>query len=193
MHIHQSLFQGEHNAFFDEDDEHYLSEVGRKFIAGLLRHAAEITLVTNQWVNSYKRLVPGYEAPVYVSWSHVNRADLVRVPAYKPGYESSMRIEYRAPDPACNPYLAFSAMLAAGMKGIEEDYPAPPPMAANAAGMSEEQRQALGNKVSAQQPGACNILGRRQRTAAGCPRASHIPQLHPEQAHGVGGILFTGH
>ena len=144
MHIHQSLFQGEHNAFFDEDDEHYLSEVGRKFIAGLLRHAPEITLVTNQWVNSYKRLVPGFEAPVYVSWSHVNRADLVRVPAYKPGYESSMRIEYRAPDPACNPYLAFSAMLAAGMKGIEEDYPAPPPMSANASAMSEEQRQALG-------------------------------------------------
>ena len=144
MHIHQSLFRGEHNAFFDEDDEHYLSEVGHKFIAGLLRHAPEITLVTNQWVNSYKRLVPGFEAPVYVSWSHVNRADLVRVPAYKPGYESSMRIEYRAPDPACNPYLAFSVMLAAGMKGIEEDYPAPPPMSENAAEMTEAQRQALG-------------------------------------------------
>ena len=144
MHIHQSLFRGEHNAFFDEDDEHYLSDVGHKFIAGLLRHAPEITLVTNQWVNSYKRLIPGFEAPAYVSWSHVNRADLVRVPAYKPGYESSMRIEYRAPDPACNPYLAFSVMLAAGMKGIEEDYPAPPPMAGNAAEMSEAQRQALG-------------------------------------------------
>ena len=144
MHIHQSLFQGEHNAFFDEDDEHYLSDIGRKFIAGLLRHAPEITLVTNQWVNSYKRLVPGYEAPVYVSWSYVNRADLVRVPPYKPGYQSSMRIEYRAPDPACNPYLAFSVMLAAGMKGIEEDYPTPPHMSSNAATMSEAQRQSLG-------------------------------------------------
>ena len=144
MHIHQSLFRGERNAFFDRDDEHYLSDVGRKFIAGLLRHAPEITLVTNQWVNSYKRLVPGYEAPAYVSWSHVNRADLVRVPAYKPGYESSMRVEYRAPDPACNPYLAFSAMLAAGMKGIEEDYPAPPPMSGGVSEMSETQRQAQG-------------------------------------------------
>ena len=144
MHIHQSLFQGENNAFFDE---HYLSEVGRKFIAGLLRHAPEITVVTNQWVNSYKRLVPGYEAPAYVSWSHVNRADLVRVPSYKPGYESSMRVEYRAPDPACNPYLAFSVMLAAGMKGIQEDYPAPLPIAENAASMSEAQRQALGIKT----------------------------------------------
>ena len=144
MHIHQSLFRGEDNAFFDSDDEHYLSEVGRKFIAGLLRHGPEITLVTNQWVNSYKRLVPGYEAPAYVSWSHVNRADLVRVPAYKPGYGSSMRVEYRAPDPACNPYLAFSAMLAAGMKGIEEDYPAPPPVPGGVSEMSEAQRQALG-------------------------------------------------
>ena len=144
MHIHQSLFRGEHNAFFDEDDENYLSEVGRKFIAGLLRHAPEITLVTNQWVNSYKRLVPGYEAPVHVSWSHVNRADLVRVPSYKPGYESSMRVEYRAPDPACNPYLAFSVMLAAGLKGIEEDYPVQPPAASSVAAMSDAQRQALG-------------------------------------------------
>ena len=118
--------------------------LGTSSSPGLLRHAPEITLVTNQWVNSYKRLIPGFEAPAYVSWSHVNRADLVRVPAYKPGYESSMRIEYRAPDPACNPYLAFSVMLAAGMKGIEEDYPAPPPMAGNAAEMSEAQRQALG-------------------------------------------------
>ena len=147
MHIHQSLFQGEQNAFFDEDDEHYLSEVGRKFIAGLLRHAPEITLVTNQWVNSYKRLVPGFEAPAYVSWSHVNRADLVRVPSYKPGYESSMRIEYRAPDSACNPYLAFSVMLAAGMKGIKEDYPVQPFAAGSVSDMSESQRQALGIKM----------------------------------------------
>ena len=144
LHIHQSLFRGERNAFFDDDDEHYLSEIGRKFIAGLLRHAPEITLVTNQWVNSYKRLVPGFEAPVYVSWSHVNRADLVRVPSYKPGYENSMRIEYRAPDPACNPYLAFSVMLAAGMKGIEEDYPIQPPAAGSISDMNESQRQSLG-------------------------------------------------
>ena len=147
MHIHQSLFRGETNAFYEEDDEHYLSEVAKKFIAGLVRHAPEITLVTNQWINSYKRLVPGYEAPVYVSWSHINRSDLVRVPAFKHGYQSSVRIEYRAPDPACNSYLAFSAMLAAGIKGIEEDYPVQPPVVGNVFQMTEERRQSLGIKT----------------------------------------------
>ena len=147
MHTHQSLFRGNDNAFFDLDDEHHLSIVGKRFIAGLLRHAPEITLVTNQWVNSYKRLVPGYEAPVFISWAHVNRSDLVRVPAYKPGYESSVRIEYRAPDPACNPYLAFSAMLAAGLKGIEEEYPVPPPVEGNVFAMSSDERQARGIKT----------------------------------------------
>ena len=101
-------------------------------------------MATNQWVNSYKRLVPGYEAPVYVSWAHINRSDLIRVPAYKPGYENSIRIEYRAPDPACNPYLAFSVMLAAGLKGIEEEYPVPPPVEGNVFAMSAEERQARG-------------------------------------------------
>jgi len=147
MHTHQSLFRGNQNAFFDSDEEHNLSIIGKRFIAGLLRHAPEITLVTNQWVNSYKRLVPGFEAPVYISWAHVNRSDLVRVPAYKPGYESSVRIEYRAPDAACNPYLAFSAMLAAGLKGIEEEYPVPPPVEGNVASMSPEERQARGIKT----------------------------------------------
>jgi len=147
MHVHQSLFQGNHNAFHDADDTHHLSLVGKRFIAGLLRHAPETTLVTNQWVNSYKRLVPGYEAPVYISWAHVNRSDLVRVPAYKSGYESSVRIEYRAPDPACNPYLAFSIMLAAGLKGIEEEYPVPPPQERNVFAMSSEERQARGIKT----------------------------------------------
>ncbi len=144
MHTHQSLFKGNQNAFFDPDDEHHLSVTGKRFIAGLLRHAPEITLVTNQWVNSYKRLIPGYEAPVHISWAHVNRSDLVRVPAYKPGYESSVRVEYRAPDPACNSYLAFSAMLAAGLKGIEEEYPVPPPVEGNVFDMSDEERQARG-------------------------------------------------
>ncbi|MEC8856683.1 MAG: glutamine synthetase family protein, partial [Chloroflexota bacterium] len=147
MHTHQSLFQGNTNAFYDPDDEHHLSIVGKRFIAGLIRHAPEITLVTNQWVNSYKRLVPGYEAPTYISWAHVNRSDLIRVPAYKPGYESSVRIEYRAPDPACNSYLAFSAMLAAGLKGIEEEYPLPPPVEGNVFAMSVEERQSRGIKT----------------------------------------------
>ena len=147
MHTHQSLFRGDNNAFFDPDEDSRLSIVGKRFIAGLLRHAPEITLVTNQWVNSYKRLVPGFEAPVYISWAHVNRSDLIRVPAYKPGYESSMRIEYRAPDSACNPYLAFSAMLAAGLKGIEEEYPVPPPVEGNVMAMAPEERQARGIKT----------------------------------------------
>jgi glutamine synthetase len=146
MHTHQSLFRGNHNAFHDPDDENHLSMIGKQFIAGLIRHAPEITLVTNQWVNSYKRLVPGYEAPVFISWAHVNRADLIRVPAYKPGYESSVRIEYRAPDPACNPYLAFSVMLSAGLRGIEEEYPVPPPVDGNVFMMTNEERQARGIK-----------------------------------------------
>ena len=147
MHVHQSLFRGEENAFFDPDDEHYLSMDGKRFIAGLLQHAPEITLVTNQWVNSYKRLVAGFEAPVFVSRSHVNRSDLVRVPSYKPGYDSSIRVEYRAPDPACNPYLALSVMLAAGMKGIENEYAPPAPVVGSVFEMSPQRRQALNIKT----------------------------------------------
>jgi glutamine synthetase len=147
MHTHQSLFRGDRNAFYDPEDEYKLSITGKRFIAGLLRHAPEMTLVTNQWVNSYKRLVPGYEAPVYVSWAQINRSDLIRIPAYKPGYESSVRVEYRAPDPACNPYLAFSVMLAAGLKGIEEEYPVPPSVEGNVFAMSSEEREARGIKT----------------------------------------------
>ncbi len=144
MHLHQSLFQGEHNSFYDPSDPWKLSRLGRLFIAGLLHHAAEITVVTNQWVNSYKRLVPGYEAPMYISWARVNRSDLIRVPAYKPGRENSVRIEYRAPDPACNPYLAFSVMLTAGMTGIEGEYEIPPPVEENVFEMSPEERERRG-------------------------------------------------
>ena len=150
MHTHQSLFQGDRNVFYDSDDPDRLSAVARSFIAGLLRHAREITSVTNQWVNSYKRLVPspekeplGYEAPVYASWAMVNRSDLVRVPTYKPGREASRRIEYRAPDPACNPYLAFSVMLAAGLEGVENEYPLPAPVEANVHTISDEERKTL--------------------------------------------------
>jgi glutamine synthetase len=125
MHTHLSLFEGEANAFHDADDEYGLSKVGKAFIAGLLHHAPEITAVTNQWVNSYKRLVEGYEAPVYICWARNNRSALVRVPPPKRGKESSTRIEYRAPDPGCNPYLAFSVLLAAGLKGIDEGYELP--------------------------------------------------------------------
>jgi glutamine synthetase len=122
MHTHLSLFEGDVNAFHDPGDEYGLSKVGKHFIAGLLHHAREITAVTNQWVNSYKRLVVGYEAPVYICWARNNRSALVRLPLPKRGKETSTRIEYRAPDPGCNPYLAFSVLLAAGLKGIDEGY-----------------------------------------------------------------------
>jgi len=141
MHTHQSLFKGDRNAFFDQKDRYSLSEVGKRFIAGLLKHAREITAVTNQWVNSYKRLVPGYEAPVYISWAQRNRSTLVRVPQYKPGKELSTRVEYRSPDPACNPYLAFAVMLTAGLEGIRKGYPLPEPIEKDIYDMSEEERR----------------------------------------------------
>ncbi|MFC1998030.1 glutamine synthetase family protein [Chloroflexota bacterium] len=144
MHVHQSLFKGNRNAFFDKDDEYHLSTVGKQYIAGLLKHAPEITSITNQWVNSYKRLVPGYEAPVYVSWARRNRSDLVRVPMYKPGNENATRMELRSPDPACNPYLTFAVMLAAGLKGIENKYELPEPIEKNIYEMGEEERASLG-------------------------------------------------
>ena len=144
MHVHQSLFKGDKNAFFDPNDEYHLSKIGKSFIAGLLRHAPEITAVTNQWVNSYKRLVPGYEAPVYLSWARRNRSDLIRIPEYRPGREKSTRIEFRSPDPACNPYLAFSVMLAAGLEGIEKGYEVPKPIEENVYEMSEKERQRRG-------------------------------------------------
>lgn len=140
MHTHQSLFKGDENTFFNSDDEYYLSDVAKGYIAGLLRHAPEITSITNQWVNSYKRLVPGYEAPVYISWARRNRSTLVRVPMYKPGKEKATRIEYRSPDPACNPYLVFSAMLAAGMEGIKNKYELPEPIEKDVYHMDERER-----------------------------------------------------
>ena len=144
MHTHQSLFEGDRNAFFDATDEYHLSKTAKSYIAGLLRHAPEITLVTNQWVNSYKRLVPGFEAPVYVCWARRNRWALVRVPMYKPGKEGATRIEYRSPDPACNPYLAFSAMLAAGLAGIEGEYELPPEASNNIYEMTDQERDVAG-------------------------------------------------
>ncbi len=144
MHTHLSLFEGDVNAFHDPGDEHGLSKVGKCFIAGLLRHAREITAVTNQWVNSYKRLVVGYEAPVYICWARKNRSALVRVPLAKKGKESSTRVEFRSPDPACNPYLAFSVMLAAGLKGIDEGYELPPEATNNIYEMTAEERAAEG-------------------------------------------------
>ncbi|MQY69356.1 MAG: type I glutamate--ammonia ligase [Firmicutes bacterium] len=144
MHTHQSLFKDNRNLFFDPNDKYRLSKVAKSYIAGLLKHAREITAVTNQWVNSYKRLVPGHEAPVYVSWARRNRSTLVRVPMYKPEKEQATRVEFRSPDPACNPYLAFSVMLAAGLEGVEKEYELPEPVEQNIYLMSEEERRKLG-------------------------------------------------
>lgn len=144
LHLHVSLFEGERNAFFDATDEHGLSKVARSFTAGLLLRAREITAVTNQWVNSYKRLVPGWEAPTWVSWGVRNRASLVRVPLAKPGKEASARIEYRAPDPACNPYLALAAILAAGLDGIEGEAELPPEAPDHFDRMNDEERRSVG-------------------------------------------------
>ena len=144
MHVHQSLFKGDRNAFFDAKGKYYLSKLARNYVAGLLKYAPEITAVNNQWINSYKRLVPGYEAPVYLSWAKRNRSDLIRVPEYRPGREKATRIELRSPDPACNPYLCFSVMLAAGLKGIEEGLEPPEPIEENVYEMSEKERKDRG-------------------------------------------------
>lgn len=143
MHTHQSLFKGDKNAIFDPNDKYHLSDVGKSYLAGLLSHSPEITLITNQWVNSYKRLVPGYEAPVYISWAQRNRSDLVRIPVYKPGKEKATRLELRSPDPACNPYLAFAVMLAAGLDGIEKGLTPPPPIEENIYEMTPQKRKKL--------------------------------------------------
>jgi glutamine synthetase len=139
MHVHLSLFNGEDNAFYDESDAYHLSPVAKQFMAGLLHHAAEITAVTNQTVNSYKRLVPGFEAPVHVSWARNNRSGLIRVPIPKRGSANATRLEYRSPDPATNPYLAFSVLLAAGLAGIAGDYELPPEAEANLFELSDDE------------------------------------------------------
>ncbi|HEX8645378.1 MAG TPA: glutamine synthetase family protein [Thermoleophilaceae bacterium] len=144
MHTHQSLFKEGRNAFYDGDDQYYLSATGKAFIAGQLRHAREISSIFAQWVNSYKRLVPGYEAPVYVAWSRRNRSALVRVPLYHPGKEQATRMELRCPDPACNPYLTFAVLLQAGLEGIEKGYELPEPMEQNLYHLSADDRKRRG-------------------------------------------------
>ncbi|MDX6325944.1 MAG: glutamine synthetase, partial [Nocardioidaceae bacterium] len=144
MHTHVSLFEGDRNAFFEAGSEYQLSKSARQFIAGLLHHASEITCVTNQWVNSYKRLIGGGEAPSYICWGHNNRSALVRVPMYKPNKGQSTRVELRTIDPACNPYLAFAVILAAGMKGIEEGYELPPEAVDDVWSLTDRERKSMG-------------------------------------------------
>src|SRR5438034_8229525 len=144
MHTHQTLFTDGRNAFFEAGDAWNLSEAGKAFIAGQLRHAREISAVFAQWVNSYKRLVPGYEGPGYVAWSRRNRSALIRIPLYKPGNEQATRAEIRCPGPACNPYLTFAALLHAGLEGIEKNYELPDPMETNLYHLTAEQRKERG-------------------------------------------------
>ena len=144
MHLHLSLFEGEDNAFYEKGTQGELSKVGQAFIAGLLRHAAELTAITNQWVNSYKRLVAGFDAPIYISWARNNQSALVRVPSVKKNKASSVRVEYRAPDAACNPYLALSVLLAAGLEGIKQGYELPPEINADITQLTPSERAALG-------------------------------------------------
>ncbi len=144
MHTHQSLFTGDRNAFFSARDENYLSDVAKAFMAGQLKHAREMSCIFAQWVNSYKRLVPGYEAPVYIAWSRRNRSALIRVPQYHPGKEKAVRAEFRPPDPACNPYLTFAVILHAGLNGIEKKYELPEPLDKNLYELSDEEKKKAG-------------------------------------------------
>ena len=144
MHTHVSLFEGDRNAFFEAGSEYQLSKVGRQFIAGILRHASEITAITNQWVNAYKRLISGGEAPSFICWGHNNRSAMIRVPMYKPNKGQSTRVELRTIDSACNPYLAFATVLGAGMKGIAEDYELPPEAEDDVWSLNDRERTSLG-------------------------------------------------
>ena len=188
MHTHQSLFSGGKNAFFDADDEWSLSEVGKGFIAGQLRHAREIAAVFAQWVNSYKRLVPGYEAPVYAAWSRRNRSALIRIPLYKPGNEQATRAEIRCPDPACNPYLTFAALLHAGLEGIEQGYELPPPMEKNLYKLSADERKERGIVALPESLGEAieELAGLRPRPPR--PRRPHLRRLREAQAGRVGRV-----
>ena len=192
MHTHMSLFKDGANAFYDADDQFYLSTVGKAFIAGQLRHAREMCSVFAQWVNSYKRLVPGYEAPVYSAWSRRNRSALVRVPLYHPGKEQATRMELRCPDPACNPYLTFAILLNGGPGGHREGLRAAradgeeplPPVARRA--------EAAGHRAAARDAGRGDRADRRVRAGAAHLRRAHLQPLHRDQAAGVGGLPRAG-
>lgn len=146
MHVHQSLFKGKANTFYDAKDKYHLSKIAKSYIAGILKHAPEMISILAPWVNSYKRLVPGYEAPVYIAWSRRNRSALVRVPMYQPGKEVATRMELRCPDPSGNPYLQLAVMLTAGLKGIEEEYKLSDPMELNLYHLTDEERAERGIK-----------------------------------------------
>ncbi len=186
MHTHMSLFTDGRNQFFDADDKWHLSDVGKAFIAGQLRHAREISAIFAQWVNSYKRLVPGYEAPVYVAWSQRNRSALIRIPLYKPGSEEATRAEIRCPDPACNPYLTFAALLHAGLEGIEKGYELPEPMETNLYHLTPEQRRERGIVSLPETLGEAIDELSGVRAGAQDAGTAHLRPVRRAEAQGVG-------
>ena len=193
MHTHMSLFTDGRNQFFSQDESYHLSPAGKQFIAGLLKHARELSAVFAQWVNSYKRLVPGYEAPVYVAWSQRNRSALVRIPLYKPGSEQGTRAEIRCPDPACNPYLTFAALLHAGLEGIARGYELAPPMETNLYHLSAEERHGARDRLAARDA----RRGDRRVLAVGPDaarlRRPHLRRLREAEAGGVGRLPRPAH
>ena len=192
MHVHQSLWKDGRNAFFDADDQFYLSDTAKAFIAGQLRHAREISPLFAQWVNSYKRLVPGYEAPVYLAWSRRNRSALIRVPLYHPGKEEATRAELRCPDPACNPYLCFAGMLHAGLEGIEKGYELPEPMEQNLYHLTPEERGQRGIEQLPEHARRGDRDRGRVRAGPARPGRAHLQPLRRDQARGVGGVPRPG-
>ena len=193
MHTHQSLFSDGKNAFYDPDDPWFLSDVGKSFIAGQLRHAREICSIFAQWVNSYKRLVPGYEAPVYVAWSRRNRSALVRVPLYHPGKEQATRMELRCPDPACNPYLTFAVLLQAGLEGIEHGYELPEPMEKQPLPPVARRAPAAGDRAAARDARRGDRADGGVRARAAHAGRAHVQPLRRDQAPGVGRLPRPGH
>ena len=193
MHTHLSLFEGDRNAFYDPSDSMHLSKVAKSFITGLLVHAAEITAVTNQWVNSYKRLNWGGEAPSYVSWGHNNRSALVRVPMYKPNKGQSTRIEVRTPDSACNPYLAFALMLAAGLAGIEKGYDLPPGANGDVQALTDTQRRELGLDPLPDSLAERDLGDGVLRAGPQHARRGRVRLLPAQQARGVGRVPAQRH
>ena len=192
MHVHQSLFKGGRNAFFDADDEYGLSAAAKSFIAGQLEHAREISALFAQWVNSYKRLVPGYEAPVYIAWSRRNRSALIRVPMYHPGKEQATRCELRCPDPACNPYLTFAAMLHAGLEGIEKGYELPDPMETNLYDLTPDGAAEAGHRAAARDARRGDRGAGRLGAGAQGARRARVQRYIELKRGGVGGLPGSG-
>ena len=191
MHVYLSLFDHEQNLFYEEGGG--LSEIARAFLAGLLAYTPQFTLIANQWSNSYKRLAPGTEAPVYLTWSHANQSDLVRIPDYEPGDSESTRLEYRGADSATNPYLAFSAFLAAGLRGIDEGLIPPPAAEDNVFELTPAQREGAEHRRDADDPGSRHRSVLEIRVDEECVRRVRLVDGAAKQAPRVGRVPLAGH